>query len=101
MLSLRFYGTIARLAAPWVSGREVAMLDKLTREAIDEGRGTAFVRALMIELRTRMGGATSHMIESAAVGDPSQKVYALAGRVAELKNIIRMIESADGKETES
>lgn len=101
MLTTRFYGTIARLAAPWASPQEVDVLDKLTKAAIEEGRGTAFVRALLIELRTRLAGATSLVIEDGAVGNPSQRIYALAGRAAELKNIIRLIENTEGKETES
>jgi hypothetical protein len=101
MLSMRFYGTIAHLAAPGVLPEEMELLDKLTKEAIEEGKETAFVRALLIELRTRLASATGQLVENAAVGDPSQKLYALAGRAAELRNVIRMIENTEGKETES
>lgn len=113
MRSLSFYRRVAvrtaqvatepRLAWPidWPSTAEgVAVIDKLSKEALEEGRDTLFVAALVDEVRARRAGVIRQMIESGASGEAPARLNGLAGRAAALGDVLRLIRDSEGRQQE-
>lgn len=76
-------------------------MERLTEDEVDEGHATAFVKALVAELRERrewiVAGLSSWGQGSA---DPSA-ISARCGRLSAFDEVLKLIVKAKGKEPES
>ena len=75
------------------------MIENLSQRVIEEGREHPLVRALVRGLERRLGEVTEKLEVYAEQAGNSGHIYALGGRVAELKNILRIIEDTEGTES--
>lgn len=96
------YARIASAACPWAwlcwdVPEGIAMMDKLTEEAIEEGMATAFVKALIKEIRQRHHDAGKLLLQLAASGESSARVCAMGGRALAYDDILRLIDRTKGE----
>lgn len=70
-------------------------MDKLTGEDIEAGMNTAWAQALLRELRQRHHDAGKVLLQLAASGDSSARVYSMAGRALAYDDILRLIERTE------
>ena len=77
------------------------MMEKLTVDQVEEGHGTAFVKALLRELRERRERVVSQLSEAGWGVGSDDRVSVRCGRLAVYDEAIRLIVEVTGKETET
>lgn len=77
------------------------MMDKLSVDQVEEAHGTAFVKALVMDLRRRREMVVVRLSEVGWGSADAASVHARCGRLAAYDEVLALVLETKGKETET